>query len=131
LDSLTQVILDNDNGSSRVTDAGVAHLTGLDNLISLNMYGTQITRKGLESIAQIESLKILNIGGTDVTGDLSELGPLENLEWLLAADLELSDDAVESLAALPKLSHLSIRNGTLSEEARAELAQKKPGLQID
>lgn len=131
LDSLTQIILNSETGNSRVTDAGLAHLTGLDNLLSLNMYGLNITNKGLESVAEIESLETLDISKSKVTGDLSELLPLENLQWLLAGEMELSDDVVDTLAKLPKLSHLSIRGSTLSQEARDRLREAKRGITID
>jgi hypothetical protein len=128
LDSLTSLLL---HFNDKVTDAGMAHLTGLDNLVSLEVYGTQVTDKGLESIAKITSLQTLNIGKTKVTGDLSQLLPLVNLQWLVAGDMELSDDIATTLGKLPKLSHLQIQGATISEEAVDAIRKAKPGITID
>lgn len=125
-DSLLALNLTNTN----VGDAGMAHLTGLDNLVSLEIYGTDVTDKGLEAVGRLYTLKILNIGNTRVTGDLSQLLPLENLERLLAGNLELSDDVVATLVDLPNLRRLDIPNATISDEARAELRQKKPTIEV-
>lgn len=114
-----------------VTSEGMAHLTGLDNLLTLVLYGTKVDDTGLEHVGRINSLKILNIGNTRVTGDLSGLLPLSNLEWLLAGGMEISDEAVGTMAQLPKLSHLSILEATVSQQALAKLREKKPGIQID
>jgi hypothetical protein len=128
LDSLTALLL---HDNKKITDAGMAHLTGLDNLASLELYGTQITAKGLESVAEITSLTTLNIGATKVEGDLSELLPLTELQWLVAGDMKLSDDVAETISKLPKLSHLQIPGATISDEALAEIRKNKPGMRID
>jgi hypothetical protein len=128
LDSLTSLLL---HFNDKITDAGVAHLTGLDNLVLLEVYGTQITDKGLESIGQLTNLTTLNIGKTKVTGDLSELLPLVNLQWLVAGDMELSDDIAATLGKLPKLTHLQIQGATISDEAVDAIRKAKPGMTID
>ena len=128
LSSLTSLILTN---SESITDKGMPHLTDLDNLVMLEVYGTQVTDAGLEPIGKIESLKTLNIGKTKVTGDMSGLLPLKNLEWLVAGDMALSDEIVDTLAKLPKLSHLQIQNVTISDEAVAKIREAKQGIQID
>jgi hypothetical protein len=45
--------------------------------------------------------------------------------------MEVSDEAVQTMAQLPKLSHLSVPEATISQQALAELQAKKPGLKID
>lgn len=127
LDSLIALVLTN---NKNITDEGVRHLTGLHQLSTFELYGTQVTEKGLESVAELRSLKTLNIGNSKVKGDLSELLPLVNLEWLVAGDMELSDDVVDTLAKLPKLAHLQIPGARISNEALAEIREKKPGIKI-
>jgi hypothetical protein len=130
LDSLLALDLTDTVGNSKITDAGIEHLTGLDNLANLEFFGTSITAEGLTAVGQIQSLKVLNISSTQVEGDLSELLPLSELQRLMADDLKLSDGVATTLAQLPNLAHLSVKNSGVSEEALGLLRKNKPGMEV-
>ena len=50
-----------------MTDAGLAHLTGLENLKSLNLAANQVTDAGLVHLAGLTALEYLNLSRTQVT----------------------------------------------------------------
>ena len=52
-----------------VTDAGVAHLAGVANLTSLNLYGTPVTDAGLVHLQGLKYLRNVYLWPTKVTED--------------------------------------------------------------
>jgi hypothetical protein len=52
---------------TKVTDAGLEHLKGLNQLRKLYLSHTQVTDAGLEHLKGLNQLKELSLGGTKVT----------------------------------------------------------------
>ena len=55
--------------NARRRRCGVSHLTGLENLEYLNLYGTKITDKALDQLSSLKNLKQLYVWQTEVTDD--------------------------------------------------------------
>ena len=58
----------------RITDAGMAHLTGLDLLEELRLDGTRVSDAGLALLPDLPDLTFLSLGNTGVTAAV-QLGP--------------------------------------------------------
>lgn len=88
----------------RITDAGLAHLSGMTDLRKLALNGTSVTGPGLRHIAQLRKLELLSLDNTPVTDEgLAHLRDLRSLKMLFMSDTKISD---EGLRQLTHLSHL-------------------------
>ena len=88
-----------------VTDAGLAHLKGLENLRELDLHECGIGDDGLRHVAEIATLETLDVGGTNVSDSgLRHLAVLKNLRWLGVDDTRVTDAGVQALKHhLPRL----------------------------
>lgn len=95
-----------------ITDAGIAHLRSLDQLVTLAVSATGITDAGMIYISSVINLWHLTLGGTD--SPISEFGLdylvqlLKLRELFLLGSLRLTDAAVETIARITKLDRLII-----------------------
>ena len=62
--------------STEITDAGLAHLTGLPVMEKLGLSGTGVTDAGLAHLAGLTKLKILNLPNSYI-GQVTEAGIIE------------------------------------------------------
>jgi len=118
---------------TKITDAGVAELAGM-NLEALFLDGTAVTSACLEAVSQIRKLKSLDLGSTNVQDDLAPLAKLENLEWLVLRDTDLSnlsDESITALTSIPKLARLTVTNTGITEDAKRRLKMAKPALNLE
>lgn len=118
---------------TKITDAGVAKLAGM-NLEALFLDGTSVTSVCLEAIGQIPKLKSLDLGSTNVQDDLTPLAKLEDLEWLVLRDTDLSslsDESIAALTSIPKLARLTVTNTGITEDAKRRLKSAKPALNLE
>lgn len=131
----------------KVTDAGVAHISGLTNLDTLVLSGTQvsdrglahlrklsklehlylantkITDAGLEHLAGLTSLKTLDLTQTRVTGaGLGRLKSLARLEVLLLDGTGVGDPGLKPLRAFKNLRMLSLAGCPLTGKTLGQLA---------
>ncbi len=104
-----------------ITDTGLQELAGLSNLESLYLANTLITSTSVPMLAKLRSLKVLDISGTRISGGLEPLIQLDQLEVLIADDLELSDADVEAISQIPKLKLLYVTESEISEEGLQKL----------
>lgn len=85
-------------GSSKITDAGLAHLKGLKNLRRLHLERTAVTDAGLANLAGLSALEYLNLYGTQVTdAGLQQVRKLPNLKHLYLWQSKVTEAGVESL----------------------------------
>jgi Leucine Rich Repeat (LRR) protein len=102
-----------------ITDEGLPHLSGFEHLTHLNLAGCPITGDSFASLAPVlENLTNLNLSWTPITDDgLASLTPfLKNVISLnLSCCDQLTDKGLKSLAALKKLTSLSL--GSVASDA--------------
>jgi Leucine-rich repeat (LRR) protein len=92
-------------GKTSVTDAGLTSIKGLTQLTELHLEETKITDKGLASLKDLKNLAYLNLYGTAVTDTgLDSLKSLTNLRHLYLWQTKVTEAGVKKLkAALPNL----------------------------
>jgi Leucine-rich repeat (LRR) protein len=95
------------SGCSRITAAGMQHLSQLKELESLCLARTPLTDDSLRPLAKITKLGGLDLSHTNVTdAGLANLGHLTNLEFLDLHGTDTSDDGLLRLRGLKKLRDL-------------------------
>ncbi len=118
-------------GDTAITDAGLAHLEGMTELIMLGLRGTKITDDGLKHLGQMKKLRSLLLARTAVTDDgLRHLAGLESLQKLGLSETAITDAGLRHLPALPALALLYVRKCNVSAEGVAELKRAIPGIEI-
>lgn len=95
-------------GRSKVTDAGLASLTGMQNLKKLHLPNTAITDAGVDSLLALTNLEYLNLFNT-----------------------KLTDAGLAKLEKLPKLKRLFVWQTAVTKPAAEALHAKLPGLVIN
>ena len=103
LQGLTNLVTLHVSGE-RVTDAGLEHLQGLTGLLSLTLDGTGVTDAGLKHLQGLTRLLSLNLPNTGISdAGLEHLQGLTELTWLSLSDTRVSVAGVQQLnATLPK-----------------------------
>jgi Leucine-rich repeat (LRR) protein len=88
---------------TQITDAGLEHLKGLNQLQSLNFARTQITDAGLEHLKGLNQLQTLNLSAPKITdAGLVHLKGLTGLQVLYVSNTKVTDAGVAELQkALP------------------------------
>ncbi len=110
-----------DLGGTDVTDAGVAHLVGMQSLERVVLSNTRITDRSLSLLSELPVLTQLDVSGTEISGagfqDLSRIPMLSDLQANCA---QLSDDSLRHLSSFSSLRSLSL--GLLGKEGLRHLA---------
>jgi len=89
-----------DLARTKVTDKGLAHLSGMTNLTRLHLENTGITDAGLDALKGLGNLEYLNLYGTQVTdAGLTKLAGLKNLKKLFIWQTKATDAGATKLAA--------------------------------
>lgn len=119
-------------GGTKVTDAGLAHLSCMKTLRQLNLFQTNITGKGLSELSNIKGLRTLIISETPITGDsLVHLRSNAALEYLNFYKCEkLDDSGLEALAKLPAPVEITLVGCPVSKQAVARLKEALPNCRI-
>jgi uncharacterized membrane protein len=109
---------------SKVTDAGLASLSGMKNLKKLHLPNTAITDAGLDSLLGLTKLEYLNLFNTKITdAGLTKLEKLANLKRLFVWQTGATKPAAEALHA--KLPNVVINLGW-DQEVRTAIVAKAP-----
>ncbi len=100
-DRLTELNL----GRSKVTDAGLASVSGMKNLKKLHLSNTAITDAGIDALLPLAKLEYLNVFNTKLTdAGLAKLEKLAGLKRLFVWQTGVTKPAAEALhAKLPGL----------------------------
>lgn len=103
-ESPDKAVLAVDLRKTKVTDAGLEHLTGLTKLQLLKLGSTKVTDAGLEHLRGLTNLQSLVLCGTKVTdAGLEHLKGLTKLQSLYLSRTKVTDAGVKKLQqALPK-----------------------------
>ncbi len=101
---------------SRVTDAHVAHLAGLQSLTNLSL-----------SAIVVEGRKVISC--MDVTDEgLSHVAKLKKLESLSLHGAKITDEGLQRLAVLPELKWLDLQGCGVTEGGLKRLKKRLPAL---
>ena len=105
-----------------VTDAGLAHLKGLAELQMLDLTRTQVTDAGLAHLKGLDGLKSLSLNGTPVTdAGLAHLKGLAGLLMLLLSNTQVTDAGLAHLKGLAGLLMLWLSDTQVTDAGLAHL----------
>jgi Leucine-rich repeat (LRR) protein len=112
-----------------ISDEGVQSIAKIESLVSLNLAVSKVTNKALKSVDKLDNLESLWLTKTaiDNTGLKYIKGP--SLRALLVGDTSIDDEAVKTIAGLPKLAWLDISGTKVTDNCVDDLL-KINGLQI-
>ena len=115
-----------------LTDAGLVHLDGLQDVVNLHLGGTQVTDAGLVHLKGLSSLRRLHLENTGV-GDagLVHVKGLANLEYLNLYATKVTDKGMEHLKGLKKLRRLYLWQSKVTEEGADKLRATLPALNVN
>lgn len=83
-----------------VTDKGLSHLSGMENLTRLHLENTGITDAGLDAIKVLPNLEYLNLYGTKVTdAGIAKLSGAKSLKKLFLWQSKATEAGAKKLAA--------------------------------
>jgi hypothetical protein len=115
----------------RITDAGLAHLRGLEELKFLFLTGTAISDAGLKELKALPSLEALDLARTKIRGDgLGHLKEFPNLKTLDLMGTDVSDSCLAHIKGLTNLRSLNLERTKMTDSAVAELKQALPECKI-
>jgi DNA-binding beta-propeller fold protein YncE len=117
---------------TNIGDAGLVHLEGLPNLKSLTLNSSLVTDAGMRSLGQLKSLEQLDLESTQV-GDagLAHLGRLANMKRLLLSSTRITDAGLVHLAGLLNLVELALADNPISDAGLAHLRGLKNLTELD
>jgi hypothetical protein len=128
LNNLNVLVLNN----TQVTDAGLKELKGLNNLEILSLDGTKVTDAGLKELKGLKNLTRLYLKETKVTdAGLKELKELKNLERLDLSGTKVTDAGLKELKGLNNLRLLDLRGSKVTDDGVTQLRDALPDCQID
>ncbi|MFM8272360.1 MAG: restriction endonuclease subunit S [Gemmata sp.] len=116
---------------TQVTDAGLRELAAFKNLTNLYLGGSPVTDAGLKELAVFKNLTTLTLHDTRVTDDgLKELAPLKNLATL-TVPCRITDDGLKELAPLKSLTTLYLGCTCVTDAGVQELQRALPRCKIE
>jgi hypothetical protein len=103
---------------TEVTDIGLAHLKGLNQLKVLVLHNTRVTDAGLKCLNGLRKLRLLNLDYTEVTDvGLKHLKELNYLRELDLNDTKVTDTGLEYLIAeLKELEYLNLSSTQITDK---------------
>ncbi len=115
----------------KLTDAGLAHVAALKDVVSLNLRDTSITGAGLSHLGGLTGLRWLHLERTGIGDEGTEhLARLVNLEYLNLYGTKITDRALAHLEGLKKLKRLYVWKTGVTDAGVARLEKALPRLKI-
>lgn len=112
---------------TKITDSGVAHLTGCRSLRDLSIATTRISNESLATVGKLSTLEELDISGTPVTdAGLAHLRGLSNLKVLRLAVTQIGDEGLLQLDRLKNLEMIDARQTQVTPQGIERLKQSLP-----
>ncbi len=116
---------------TEVTDAGLAHLAGFNELYYVGLGNTQVTDAGLVTLSGLPKLFTLDLPHTAITDTgLEQLSGLNNLVNLDVAHTAVTDAGLETLKGLPNLRSLNLDGTSVTDAGVQGLKQALPNLSV-
>ena len=125
--SLTQITL----GETSVSDAGLAHLKQLTKLKGLTLDHTRITDIGLQYLKGLPELELLSLEHTAVTDEgIRTCAAFKNLQSLQLSSTHVTDAGLVHLIGLANLERVDLLNTSVTDAGIADLQRAMPQLWI-
>lgn len=114
------------------TDADLTRLSGLPNLLRLNLQNNKITDDGVRALESLPKLSDLIIPYTKITATgFASIAKIKSLEVLLAAYNDgVTDDAIAKLSGLPLLHEVNVVSTPVTGAGLARLPPSVTFLQL-
>ncbi|WP_372367701.1 hypothetical protein [Candidatus Uabimicrobium sp. HlEnr_7] len=118
--------------SCGIGDEGLSHLAKLTKLSSLQLFNTNVSGKGLKHLANLKELYYLNLGGNsnEFNNGLEHLKNLSKLRHLTLGPTTITKEGVNQLKHLEQLSNLNLEHTNISETLLEELKSLLPNCKI-
>jgi Leucine-rich repeat (LRR) protein len=115
----------------QLSDGGMPHLSGLTNLVRLNLWRVNITDDGVAHLAGLINLEWLNLDNTLLSdAGLEHLAGMTQLEFLHLGSTGVTDAGMRSLEPLSSLKDLRVTRTGVTADGVAELKNKLPEVKI-
>lgn len=119
-----------------ISNAGLAHLTGLEKLRALRLSGksgaTTVDDAGMESVAKLTNLRALLLDYLWISEvGLAELAPLKDLSELYLSQTLVGDEALDVLKQFPKLSKLRLSRTQVTSQGLEKLVPLSGLTEVD
>ncbi|HYO24831.1 MAG TPA: hypothetical protein VEQ85_07770, partial [Lacipirellulaceae bacterium] len=121
--------------NAAITDAGLAKLKQIKTLRQLNLQGsTELTNEGMATIAQLGELTHLSLAYTAINDPgVAALAPLKKLKLLDVRGCLITDAGLAIVGELPALVAIKCRSSAITDAGLAHLAgaKKLRGLHLE
>lgn len=125
-------LLSLDLAATAVGDEGIAKLKGLATLERLVLAGTNVTDKGLAALEGLAALRVLDLSGTRVTD--GGMASVARIQWLLEirlAGTEVGDAGLEAIGkGVPSLQRIDLTKTKVTDGGAAAFAKARPGVDV-
>ncbi len=117
---------------SKIRDRGLERLSGLTKLRKLDLSGTLVGATGAPQLAKLRNLESLRLWRCKQVGDetAATLARLPRLETLDLAGSALTDDGLETLAAIATLRYLYVADTGVTQEAVERFRRLNPRIHV-
>ena len=122
--------------ATSLTDAGVVHLSDLDELTVIHISKSSISDKSLEVLAKLPKIEHLSLQFNDFTRDgmryLADAPNLTNL-WICGKETKgnnIDDKSLQFVLDRPKLVTLGIQNSQVTSEFVSRLESRTPTCRV-
>ncbi len=92
--------IDLKDASVRIDDLWVEQLIGQNKLKELNLKGTDISNKSLDTISQLVSIETLDLSETSINDDaIAKLNSMQHLKVLVLSGSDVTQDRIRDIRA--------------------------------
>ncbi|MEZ6054019.1 MAG: hypothetical protein R3B91_01370 [Planctomycetaceae bacterium] len=117
-------------GCVRISDVGLAHLSGLTNLVDLRLKTSGVSDEGVAHLEPLKKLRVLHLEQTRVTGEgLAALSGMTDLTELNLYNTQVDDEGLSHLSEMSKLKWLRLRDTATLGTGLASLEKSRDSLQ--
>jgi len=115
------------------TDTEVALLSGIaEQVYALNLAGAKLSDAGMAPLSGLKNLSVLHLERSDVNdAGLAHLAGLANLQYLNLYGTAISDEGLKHLSGLKHLKRLYLWQTRVSYDAAMALEKNTPGLMVN
>ena len=114
-----------------LTNAGLADVARLGNVVELNLRDTKISSAGLVHLKGLAKLKRLHLERTNVGDEgIANLTKLTTLEYLNLYGTKITDKSLDHLAGLKKLRQLYVWQTDVTDAGIAKLKKALPAVSV-